>query len=524
MIDFLAVCSKAENKFKEVINRYPQHRVNALFISISVFFLSNLVAYAKFDSRIDFMQQTVLYNISGNHSPAHTVFSNIFLTNIVSALTGLLSGITWYTWMLEIIAFVGVFSLTSFFLFTHKSRVFQIGAVVFNVFVGYECYMCPGYMKSAIILVLSMSVIVLAYALSDEKKINSFFLPLLGLVIAGLLTKRGFLLGLIMGMFVFITHLSLHRLWNKRTCLSMLTFVTATGIVFSLWLINDKVFYKNDNLDWNVALTVDDSLEKLDVLGYPDYNEDWQESIGISEDHYNEIKNGKYYIINPDNMTILNEIAAQTREFTPENTLKFFRTVPVRWIKVWVTYLWIFSAFLFWQSKSDKKELITGICVAYIFIVYYFAYMLYAWDNRIIQLVAFIPSAFLLLINAHEIRSVDSRELIVILILAGVVMYNNFSGYIVTSVNQTEMSEQLEEYYSYGGVCALDLNAMLKGYSAYKPYDMNLLKYSGGVLIMNGQYGIYPTYVNYMLYMVPTEEVHYMDGSVDSVCSLPVVW
>ena len=236
------------------------------------------------------------------------------------------------------------------------------------------------------------------------------------------------------------------------------------------------------------------------------------------------MKYGKYYIINPDNMTILNEIAAQTREFTPENTLMFFRTVPVRWIKVWVTYLWIFSAFLFWQSKSDKKELITGICVAYIFIVYYFAYMLYAWDNRIIQLVAFIPSAFLLLINAHEIRGIDSRELIVILILAGVVMYNNFSGYIVTSVNQTEMSEQLEGYYSYGGVCALDLNAMLKGYSAYKPYDMNLLKYSGGLLIMNGQYGIYPTYDNYMLYMVPTEEVHYMDGSVDSVYSLPVVW
>ena len=265
---------KVMDGVKKAIERYPQHMVSSLFISISVYFLSNLVAYAKFDSRIDYIQQSVLFNISGNYSPAHT---------------GLIPGMAWYTWLLEVTAFVGVFFLTSVYLFHNESKVSRITAVIFNVFVGYECYMCPGYMKSAIILVLSMSVIVLAYALSDEKKINSFFLPLLGLVIAGLLTKRGFLLGLIMGMFVFITHLSLHRLWNKRACLSMLTFVTATGIVFSLWLINDKVFYENDNLDWNVALTVDDSLEKLDVLGYPDYNEDWQESIGISEDHYNEI-------------------------------------------------------------------------------------------------------------------------------------------------------------------------------------------------------------------------------------------
>ena len=77
---------KVMDGVKKAIERYPQHMVSSLFISISVYFLSNLVAYAKFDSRIDYIQQSVLFNISGNYSPAHTVFSNVFLTCIVSAL------------------------------------------------------------------------------------------------------------------------------------------------------------------------------------------------------------------------------------------------------------------------------------------------------------------------------------------------------------------------------------------------------------------------------------------------------
>ncbi len=510
-------------KIKKALGSFDKRWLDSFFISAIIFLALNIVTYAKFDSCIDYIQQGVLFNISGNNSTAHTVFSNILLTYIVGSFTRLLPGIAWYTWLLEVTSFGGVFILTSIYFYYHKSKMSRIVAVVFNVFVGYECYMCPGHMKSAIVLAFSMSLLVMIYALS-EGIIYCFLGPLLGLVIAGLLTRRGLLIGLIMGGFVFATHLILNYRWNKRACLSMLTFVAAMGIVFSLWLVNDKVFYENDNLDWSLALSVDDSMEKLDVLGYPDYNEDWQENFNLSKSQYDAIKNGTYYIISPNNMNFLNEIASKSRAFTSKSTLKFFRTVPICWIKVWVAYLWIFAAFLFLQSKSDKKKLIMGISAVYIFVVYFSAYMFYAWDNRVIQVAAFVPAAFLLFINTYEIRGVDVRELIVVLILMGVVMYNSFSGYIVTSVTHTEMSDQLEDYYSYGDVYALDLNMLLKGYSAYKPYDMDLLKYSGDLLVMNGQYGIYPMYVNYMLYMVPTEEVHYMDGTVDKVYSLPIVW
>ena len=377
--------------------------------------------------------------------------------------------------------------------------------------------MYPSYIKSAFTLAFSMTALLLLNVFSNYNK-WVYVIPILGLVVSGLLSKTGFAVGLLVGAATCIVYVWLKNVCNRKDILvSIVVLVSVLLVVSAAWIANDKLFYGPGDLEWNTALEYDSSLEKLKVFGYPDYNGEELGEYGILESDYDNIVEEQYYVISTDGLGFLKKLAKMRHEYSMRNVLRFCRTVPVRWIKVGFLYLWVFAAFLYAQIKNENKHLIYVAAIVYVFLIYFFAYIHYGWDNKMVQLIAFIPVIYLFILNTSDVRSVDNREAVVILILAAVVLYNNFSSYIVTNVLTTEMDEYFEDNIETGKVYAINIDALLEQYSAYKPYDFSLSPYAGKILTLNGSYSIYPMYQEYMLYTHPVESVWYFDGSKNDV-------
>ncbi len=491
------VCKKITSSIRTIYNSIVG---KAIVLNLAVFLILNAIAYATFDNKIDIMMKAIISNVGGVYSTSHVVFSNSLLMKLVSMIMEIIPGVSWYTWFVVIAAFVAISILGFLILHNHSGRSHVVALVVFYIFVGYECYMFPSYIKSSIILTFA-GVMLGYYVLRLEKKsVKRYCFALVTLIIASLYSMTGFWLGLIGGLVIVAAQLVIKSEYSVKI-LAFAGLVLASVLLSLLLSHVDKTMYVNGPEGEEIALEYRHDIEKLIVFGHPKYDEDFLEELSINESQYNEMfDNGRYLVMseNAKNLDILHEVSSEHITFDEENVLRFFRTVPVRQIKVGYLYLFVIMAFLLRCSvtRNGDAYIISGIVIA--LIAGLVAYMNYAWDSKVTQLAIYLPIIYLMISNMKRIDGIARRDIIVGFMVLGVVLYNNFSDQIVTSVSKAdEMKEEMAEKNMGATRVAINLCDFLDDYSAYAAYPEDLL-YEANYLIMDGSYFIYPSVREYM--------------------------
>ena len=485
------------NKIKSI---YDNKFGKACILNLAIYLILNAIAYATFTCNIDIVIKSLLSNIAVLYQTSHVGFSNVLLMKALCILIKIVPGVSWYTWLLEITAFVGITLLGWFVLENHSGKSHVVALVVFNIFVGYECYMFPSYMKSAFVLAFATMIFFYHIYLYYNNSIRLYLFSIILLVFASMLSITGVVLAAISGSVVILIQLIIKVEFSKQLWKLVVTIIIAMVAMQSLHLF-DNNFYLQSDIDESLILEYRDDIEKLIVFGYPTSDDELLNELGINESQYSGMTDyGRFYVadISSDSFNMLHKLADKNVQFNVENVLKYFRTVPVRQIKVGYLYLLIIIAFLMFCSQTRRKKVYIISSVIFLIIAGLIAYMNYAWDSRMTQMVVYLPLCYLLLANLKRIDGISRRDLIIGLIILGVFLYNNFSDQIVTKVKDADdMMEFVQEMDNDVPILAMDLNNILKEYSAYAVFPDSLL-YGFDCIVNNGEYALYPIMEQYM--------------------------
>ncbi len=489
----------------------------SLFFNICTYLVLNLIAYGRYEYNTDVMMQALLSNVTDTAPTSHVAFSNMFLMRIIKGLIKFAPSVAWYTWFVVLLAFISICVLNYLILCDNYGRIKQITTVVFNIFVGYECYMYPSYMKSAIICAFAM-IAAAIHIYRKNKDILYYLIPSICLFIAGLLSIKGMLIGLICGLIISAVQLFINREYDRRLIAPSIAIV-ASFLVVLVFYAADRYVYTKDGDDGELILEYRGDIEKLTVFGYPKYSERFDEELGINANQYNYMYSGDEYLVknrSKESLSFLKVLADEKISFSGEHLLEFFRTVPIRTIKVGYLYLLIIAIYTFNIGKDKKKkEIIITLSIIYILISYGVLYFNYAWDNRVAQMIAFLPVIFWILSNSDDGIEISAKEYVIYLMVLGVVLYNNFSNHIVTTKPNRTIGEWIEATVREDKTEVLNINAMLKNYSIYTPYDEKITV-DDRIITMNGNCCIFPQY-NLVQYFdcVPGTVLYLGDGELN---------
>jgi hypothetical protein len=373
---------------------------------------------------------------------------------------------------------------------------------------GYESYMFPSYIKSSVIGTVSLVLVFAALFDKGVRKIYCYIFPAVGLLINGLLSPTGFCLGMI----AVASILLIPAIYEKKVnSLLKIGIVIISSIVIVIGLkAADRAKFFNSGFEDTLTKTYIDDIEKLTVFGYPDYWEFLEDEYGISGDEYENLKEyNVFYVLNrtKESMSFMHTLASEKKNFNGANLLSFFRTVPIRFIKIGYTFLYVIIGFVFMMSNDKKKNIVVTITTSYIFIVYCIAFFFYAWHNKITDMIAFLPAVYVLLINLPVVDELKNKELVLYLSLMGVILYNNFSDKIVTEIDTKDLNKYIEDVVADESVTAvINFNDLYRNRSPYSTFIPHLLD-KDNLVISNGYYTVFAEYNDYQFVVHKNEEL-----------------
>lgn len=141
------VLPKIELKFKIGTLGY------SILMNIMIMLFMILFFYARYDCEIDIAMQSMLYGVSDSGKPcAYLIFSNIVLGKILMILMGIAPKIAWYTVFHYVMILVSLIVISYIIISRNDNSVGHMIAMIVAVFIGYECYIMPVYIKTAAVL------------------------------------------------------------------------------------------------------------------------------------------------------------------------------------------------------------------------------------------------------------------------------------------------------------------------------------------------------------------------------------
>lgn len=481
-------------KFKE---KLEEPLVTSLIINLVVFIVLNMISYSKFLCNIDIMMQAVITNIAGGLDSSYAVFMNIFLLKILKTLYMHFPTVSWYMILQVLVCFSSLTIIGKTYLSEKKNPMHKLSYVIFCTFVGFECYIYPSYVKSSFILCFAMVLQIIKIAELNKKFLIKALGIIFGLILSGLLCKIGFLAGMITGMIYYLITNTYCRTFGKHCYLHLLVVLFSIAGIIGLWIVNDQA-YAARTQNWDVVKEYRNAVEKIEIFGYPDYSEEIEENIGISEEKYNCMKYYDEYIAVGDiGLDFVSKISKETLSWKLDNVIRYFRTVPVRWIKVGLAYLLLLACVFICQSDARHKKTKIFVATIWIFVFYMVAYMNCIWNSKVTHFMVFIPIAYWIMTGIGDEFDVSVKENVVFIMVLSVVLYNNFSDQFISSVQEKPMNEVFEQAIAEEGITALNMNNILRQYSAYEPYESGLLL-GHNVLIANGAYQLFERFEPYM--------------------------
>ena len=473
-------------------------------MNVIVMFLLMLLFYARYQCEMDVFMQTLLYGTSGTGTPmSHLVFINVIAGGVLDLLIKIAPGVAWYTVMHYAGTLAALISISYVFVNRYgKTRVCKILATVISIFVGYECYITPMYMKTTILLA-AVSVLWMLHAMTESKRgIGSSIWAVIFGAFSALLSFKICVVGYALSLVGAIIYLIMTRFQRKHLVAPLISLVAVIIIGLGSHMVDLRAYASGGQ--WEAMGQQRDMLEQIYVMGYPSYEE--MEDVlvengyaDVTEEEYNQLMQGFFYN-GIDCNGILQVVAGQRVAVTPWKILLFFHTIPIKAFKTGMFYLWLVLAIAMSAFRPNRKTAgVLAISVVMFWIPYFAQYFSYGCDGQWMGMIAYLPAILFLLWNMPkvELPQGENRYVAVYLCLMGLVLYYIFSGTFVGSIQETEdigdivTKRQEESEYAH----LVDLTGYFQKFSIYMPYVEKMDSENGYVL--NGYYLWVPGYRNY---------------------------
>lgn len=475
-----------------------------IVVNVIVMFLLMLLFYAKYQCETDVFMQTLLYGTSNTGTPmSHLAFINVIAGGILDFLIKILPGVAWYTVMHYAGTLAALIAISYVFVNRYgKTKVCKMIATVISIFIGYECYITPMYMKTTVLLA-AVSVLCMLHAMTESKRgIGSSIWAVIFGAFSALLSFKVFVMGFAMALAGAVIYLVMTKFERKHLVAPLISLVAVIVIATATHIVDVKAYTSGS--EWEAMGQQREMLEQIYVMGYPSYD-DMEDvliengHVDVTESQYNQLMQGFFYN-GIDSNGILQLVASQRVSVTPWKVLLFFHTIPIKAFKTGMFYLWLVFAVAMSAFAPKKKTVgILAVSVVMFWIPYFAQYFSYGCDAQWMGMIAYIPSILFLLWNMPkmELPQGENRYVAVYLCLMGLVLYYIFSGTFVGSIQDTEdinaIVTQRQEESEYAHL--LDLTGYFQKFSIYTPYVQKID--NENCFVINGIYQWVPGYRNY---------------------------
>lgn len=484
------------DKAKQLYNK-PQAR--SLLLNVLALVVVSLIGAPHYEYDMDVMMQAQLFNISGAWSTGMIVFSNLYIGRSLKLLCEFMTGVNWYTVFQYVLTFMALWKIGQLFLKRNFSRIANLTFLIFALFIGYECYICPSYMKTAAILSVSALYVcwgILVGEFTQKRWLQHIYIGV-ALLLAGLISWKALLLsGSLTTVYIILYMLVRKVKIDKELGKELwMPFVSALVLLVILQALDYREYQKTD--DWVQVNQYRSAVEQVGMFRAPTYRADLGEKLGLQEYQYNILVDGHYITSEWSAFEKLEELIKEGHDLSGKNILRFMRTVPVSLIQVSMFYGMFVLWLLLFFSHMDRKKVMLAATVIVTGLGYLIMFILASCSTSMVHFLILLPVGICALMNGNDMQATkeERRSALIYLVLGTIVLYQGMGSSIITVTNKENINEDLTRTVEglgqpWHAVC---LNEYLKSYSAFCRYDEGLIA-DKNLVVIDGAYTLIPLY------------------------------
>ena len=490
------VLPKIELKFKIGTLGY------SILMNIMIMLFMILFFYARYDCEIDIAMQSMLYGVSDSGKPcAYLIFSNIVLGKILMILMGIAPKIAWYTVFHYVMILVSLIVISYIIISRNDNSVGHMIAMIVAVFIGYECYIMPVYIKTAAVLTAASFMLWWYLYQAKEKPFKkTTILAVEFLGILGSLVSWKIFLGTSFMMIVVLFFCFYKKDMNpdlKKLMKKLLPLGIMLGISIMFWAVDYSSYAHRDH--WSTTVEYKGAVEKLYAFGIPEYQDidSWLESgkyREIDEKAYRKIRSGIF----SDEESVLEFVSVISSQYVKMHRgvcSEIFHNISMRLFRNGMFYLWLILALRSMFRKDRKRAVVhSAISLLLTGVLYIILYFIYAVEKSWMGMLVFLPAVMYMMISLENIHIANLRYMWVYWGLIGIILYYIFEGTMLDGVmEKKEVKESIEAEWDENQVVSpIDFNQYMKKYSIYSTYPKKIN--SQQQPFKNGVYSIIPGY------------------------------
>lgn len=484
------------DKAKQLYNK-PQAR--SLLLNVLALVVVSLIGAPHYEYDMDVMMQAQLFNISGAWSTGMIVFSNLYIGRFLKLLCEFMTGVNWYTVFQYVLTFMALWKIGQLFLKRNFSRIANLTFLIFALFIGYECYICPSYMKTAAILSVSALYVcwgILVGEFTQKRWLQHFYIGV-ALLLAGLISWKALLLSGSLTIVYIILYMLVRKVKIDKELGKELwmPFVSALVLLVILQALDYREYQKTD--DWAQVNQYRSAVEQVGMFRAPTYREDLGEKLELQEYQYNILVDGHYITSEWSAFEKLEELTQAGHDLSGKNILRFMRTVPVSLIQVSMFYGMFVLWLLLFFSHMDREKVMLAATVIVTGLGYLIMFILASCSTSMVHFLILLPVGICALMNGNDMQATkeERRSALIYLVLGTIVLYQGMGSSIITVTNKENINEDLTRTVEglgqpWHAVC---LNEYLKSYSAFCRYDEGLIA-DKNLVVIDGAYTLIPLY------------------------------
>lgn len=478
---------------------YNKPRARSLLLNVLALVVVSLIGAPHYEYGMDVMMQAQLFNISGAWSTGMIVFSNLYIGRFLKLLCEFMTGVNWYTVFQYVLTFMALWKIGQLFLKRNFSRIANLTFLIFALFIGYECYICPSYMKTAAILSVSALYVcwgILVGEFTQKRWLQHFYIGV-ALLLAGLISWKALLLSGSLTIVYIILYMLVRKVKIDKELGKELwmPFVSALVLLVILQALDYREYQKTD--DWAQVNQYRSAVEQVEMFRAPTYRADLGEKLELQEYQYNILVDGHYITSEWSAFEKLEELTQAGHDLSGKNILRFMRTVPVSLIQVSMFYGMFVLWLLLFFSHMDREKVMLAATVIVTGLGYLIMFILASCSTSMVHFLILLPVGICALMNGNDMQATkeERRSALIYLVLGTIVLYQGMGSSIITVTNKENINEDLTRTVEglgqpWHAVC---LNEYLKSYSAFCRYDEGLIA-DKNLVVIDGAYTLIPLY------------------------------
>lgn len=499
-------------------NNWKKKLIYCAALNYGIYLLMSLLFYSTYECQLDEMRQAAICGVSGTRS-AYILYSHVLIGWILKGLASLMPTINWYFAYLSGLVIVALSIISYVIVKRTNNKIGWTVSAVLSCFIGYECYVLPGAMKTVSVLGIAMLLLLADYIETKNfKNRRQEGLIVLLAVLGSMVHFSAFLVTLLIGCvsmagyYVIRNAKALRSIWKKerKADWNVIAYLAAFAVVVIAFI---GVFRIVDCLSYRVSGREDagkyrSAMIRMYGYGMGDYDNRFAEKYGIDSAEYSSIKKGSFGVTGESTWEKLDGLSRERGKLSGTAINSYFKTVPISLFKYGIFYLFVLMMFLILYSPIKEKKLLVWSEIVLLLLSFFVAYLFHACQNNWTVFIIILPLLLPLVLCLKGAEAKEYRYLWAYLAVLSVILYSKFSSGMVSGVSGEDVAKRFSELPAGGQVNLVDLNAYFKSFSAQRIYVKDLMSFQN-LKTSNGAYALLEGFDDDVLNAYPSENRKY---------------